>query len=499
MALLENTACGLYCVAGDFYIDPWRPVDLAVVTHAHSDHARAGSKNYLCATPGRDILQTRLGPEAKIETLDYGKSITRNGVKISLHPAGHILGSAQVRVELRGETWVVSGDYKTEREKTCAPFEPVRCHTFITECTFGLPIYHWRPQAEIFSEINSWWHVNRGENRTSVLFAYSLGKSQRLLSGIDPGIGPIFVHGSVANLLPQYASAGIDLPKTMRADPETIREADGKGLVIAPASTDGSPWLRKFGATSKAFASGWMQLRGASARRRALDRVNLSCPTHAGLERPARNHSCDRSVNAFIGRRMVTPPRFTDGCAKNGYEAEACWATQFDAGESMRKKKAGKTGADAEETPATIQNEASSRAICLSSWTKQIATNEKVAALENYFREANLSSLMRRGRCSFCAAKKSHTGGHRHSFAPLDFRGINISSVAGGRMLRRRWRSRGDGGVADAGKQIGARSIAYQPGANALVAAQNFARSHEKEFIAANVARTQFQRTARLE
>jgi putative mRNA 3-end processing factor len=271
MTLLENTERGLYCAAGDFYIDPWRNVDFAVITHAHSDHARAGSKNYLCAAPGREILQERLGPDAKIESISYGQLVTRNGVKISLHPAGHILGSAQVRVESRGEIWAVSGDYKTEAEKTCAPFEPVRCHTFVTECTFGLPIYRWQPQSQIFSEINSWWLANQNVGRTSVIFAYSLGKSQRLLSGIDASLGTIFAHGSVTKFLPLYANAGVSLPSVLRADPETIQAAAGKGLVIAPGSTDGSPWLRKFGATSKAFASGWMQIRGAR-RRRALDR-----------------------------------------------------------------------------------------------------------------------------------------------------------------------------------------------------------------------------------
>lgn len=271
MYLLENTPRGLYCEAGDFYIDPWRAVDFAIVTHAHSDHARAGSKNYLCAMPGGEILRERLGAGAKIETLDYGNSLTRNGVKISLHPAGHILGSAQVRIESRGEVWVVSGDFKTEVEKTCAPFEPVRCHTFVTECTFGLPIYRWPRQAETFSAIHSWWQENQAAGRTSVLFAYSLGKSQRLLSGLDSSWGPIFAHGAVAKFLPLYANAGISLPSVLRAEPETITTAGGSGLVIAPGSTDGSTWLRKFGAASKAFASGWMQIRGAR-RRRALDR-----------------------------------------------------------------------------------------------------------------------------------------------------------------------------------------------------------------------------------
>ena len=213
MTLLKVTDRGLYCAAGDFYIDPWKAVDFAVTTHAHSDHARGGSRHYLSSAEGRGVLQERLGSGAHIQGIPYGETVARNGVRISLHPAGHILGSAQVRVEYRGEIWVVSGDYKTEAERTCAPFEPVRCHTFITESTFGLPIYRWRPQAEVFDGINAWWRANQLASRTSVLFAYSLGKAQRVLAGVDPTIGPIFVHGAVAKLLPHYAAAGVELPE----------------------------------------------------------------------------------------------------------------------------------------------------------------------------------------------------------------------------------------------------------------------------------------------
>jgi putative mRNA 3-end processing factor len=266
MTLLAITDRGLYCAAGDFYIDPWKPVDFAVTTHAHSDHARAGSRHYLTASSGRGVLQERLGVGAQIEAMPYGERTTRNGVTISLHPAGHILGSAQVRVEYRGEVWVVSGDYKTQSEPTCVPFEPVRCHTFITESTFGLPIYRWPPQAEIFEGVNAWWRANRLAGRTSVLFAYSLGKAQRVLAGVDSTVGPVFVHGSVAKLLPHYAAAGVKLPAIASG-----HAADGGGLVIGPASVNGSPWLRKFGEISTAFASGWMMLRGAR-RRQALDR-----------------------------------------------------------------------------------------------------------------------------------------------------------------------------------------------------------------------------------
>ena len=319
MTLLKVTDRGLYCTAGDFYVDPWKPVDFAVTTHAHSDHARSGSRHYLTSEPGRGVLQERLGAGARIEAIAYGQRVVRNGVTISLHPAGHILGSAQVRVEYRGEVWVVSGDYKTQSEPTCAPFEPVRCDTFITESTFGLPIYRWRPQAEIFSGINTWWRANQGAGRTSVLFAYSLGKAQRVLAGVDPTIGPIFVHGAVAKLLPHYAAAGVKLPEI-----EPIRATNPCGLVIAPGSVDGTPWLRKFGEISKAFASGWMMLRGAR-RRQALDR-GFVLSDHADWE------GLIASIRATGAQRVWVTHGSTGAMVRwlreNGWEADAL-ATRF--------------------------------------------------------------------------------------------------------------------------------------------------------------------------
>ncbi|MEM1028018.1 MAG: DNA ligase-associated DEXH box helicase, partial [Planctomycetota bacterium] len=180
--LILPTDRGLYCAEGDFYIDPWGPVDRAVVTHAHSDHATPGSRRYLCSRIGVEVLRPRVQAGAKIEGVDYGQPTSINGVKVSLHPAGHLLGSAQVRVEHAGRVEVVTGDYKTQADATCAAFEPVRCHRLITECTFGLPIYSWRPEAEIADELNAWWRENQAAGRTSVVFAYALGKAQRVLS-----------------------------------------------------------------------------------------------------------------------------------------------------------------------------------------------------------------------------------------------------------------------------------------------------------------------------
>jgi putative mRNA 3-end processing factor len=268
--LLIQTARGLYCEAGDFYIDPWRPVGRAVITHAHADHARGGHARYLAAAPAEHVLRTRLGSIA-LQALAYGERVTLNGVTVSLHPAGHVLGSAQVRLEHEGRVWVVSGDYKLGADATCAPFEPVRCEVFVTESTFGLPVYRWAPQAAVFAQIDAWWAANAAAGRTSVLFCYAFGKAQRILAGVDASIGPIVVHGAVEPLNAAYRASGVALPPTLRVSDVTDKALFRRALVLAPPSAAGSPWMKRFGDYSDAFASGWMQLRGAR-RRRALDR-----------------------------------------------------------------------------------------------------------------------------------------------------------------------------------------------------------------------------------
>lgn len=263
---------GLYCPPGDFYIDPWKPVDRAVITHGHSDHARWGHRHYLAHIDSEGTLRTRLGEDITLQTLPYGEAIEHHGVRISLHPAGHVLGSAQVRLEHGGRVWVASGDYKTGADGTCPPFEPVRCDTFITESTFGLPIYRWPSQEELFSDINAWWRANAAEGRPSVMLCYAFGKAQRILHGVDPSIGPIVVHGAVEPLNRVYRAAGVALPPTLRAtDPEVTAKLLQTALVVAPPSAQGTPWMRRFPRHSDAFASGWMQLRG-TRRRRGVDR-----------------------------------------------------------------------------------------------------------------------------------------------------------------------------------------------------------------------------------
>lgn len=274
--LIVPTDRGLYCAAGDFFIDPWRPVDRAIVTHAHSDHATHGSEHYLCSQVGVEVLRQRVHAGARIEGMDYGESTTIRDVKISLHPAGHLLGSAQVRVETKGRVEVVTGDYKTQADATCAAFEPVKCHRLITECTFGLPIYTWEPEANIATQINAWWRENRAANRTSVIFAYALGKAQRVLSLLDRSLiescgGQVVVHGSVKRFVEVYREAGVDLPEVCTSTDESRKAVKGKGIVVAPPSVLGTPWLKKFAPASLGFASGWMMVRG-NRRRRGVDR-----------------------------------------------------------------------------------------------------------------------------------------------------------------------------------------------------------------------------------
>ena len=269
--ILRPTEFGLFCEAGGFFVDPWRPVDRAIVSHAHADHACRGCGRYLTSTDGEHVLRARMDEGATIDTLKYGQSLEIGDVRVSLHPAGHILGSSQVRIEHRGRVLVVSGDYKTEPDRTCAPFDPVRCHVFLTESTFGLPIYRWKPESEVYGEINAWWRSNREASRASLIFGYSLGKAQRILAGLDPSIGPIYVHGAVSRLVRAYRESGVELPPTTYAN--TIAKGPGwaGAMVVAPPSAHGTPWSRKFGPQSTGLASGWMRIRG-TRRRKSVDR-----------------------------------------------------------------------------------------------------------------------------------------------------------------------------------------------------------------------------------
>jgi putative mRNA 3-end processing factor len=269
--LIELTEEGLYCPAGDFYIDPWRPVARAVITHAHADHATSGHDAVLCSREGAGVTRLRVGAATPIETLAWGDTRQIGDVRVSLHPAGHILGSAQVRVERAGEVWVASGDYKVESDPSCTPFEPVRAHTFITESTFGLPVYRWPAQQTVIDEVRGWWQDNQRAGVASVLFVYALGKAQRILAGLGSACGPIVIHGALAALTEAYRTAGVALPATPQVAQLPSDYPWHDALILAPPSAQGSPWLRRFGQYADGFASGWMLVRG-QRRRRAVDR-----------------------------------------------------------------------------------------------------------------------------------------------------------------------------------------------------------------------------------
>ncbi len=267
--LLAFNEKGIYCAEADVYLDPWRPVEKAIISHGHADHARWGHKKYITHHSNVPIIKHRLG-EIEVAGKEWNETFTINNVKFSLHPAGHIIGSSQIRVEYKGEVWVFTGDYKTEDDGVAVPFEPIKCDTFITECTFGLPAFKWLPQQEVINEINSWWQENKEEGRTSVLFGYSLGKAQRLLKHLDTSIGKIYTHGAIENMTEVLRSQA-NFPETTRITRETKKEEIKGNIVLAPPSAHGSTWIRKMVPYVTASASGWMTFRGAR-RRRAIDR-----------------------------------------------------------------------------------------------------------------------------------------------------------------------------------------------------------------------------------
>ena len=271
MPLLVCKKEGIYCPKADVYIDPWRKVDKAFITHAHADHARRGSAQYVSTHLSVPILKQRLSSKINIKGLDYGEVITVNGVKFSFHPAGHIIGSAQIRVESEGEIWVASGDYKTENDGISGAFEPIACHHFITESTFGLPVYHWPDQMETIDEINQWWNRNKEEGITSIIYAYSLGKAQRILFHLDESIGPVYTHAAVEKINQLFREQGLPIG-TSRELSDDLTKKDFKGaMIIAPGELAQTNWLNKMKPYKTARASGWMMLRGMR-RRMAVDR-----------------------------------------------------------------------------------------------------------------------------------------------------------------------------------------------------------------------------------
>ncbi len=258
--LIRRQPQGLYCEVGDFFIDPSKGVDRAVITHAHADHARRGSRHYLCASPCEALLKIRLGKTKTIESIPYGEKRNIHGVEVSFHPAGHILGSSQVRLEYKGEIWVVSGDYKLQKDPTCTPFEPVQSHHFISECTFGAPIYQWPDPQGQWDRLKRWWHRNQQAGLNSLIRGYSLGKAQRILHACEESSGPILLHPSVEEFLPSYQAEGVSFPPFQTLSETSLKAHDGKMLVIAPPSAHLSFISKRPSSWEMIGASGWLMV-----------------------------------------------------------------------------------------------------------------------------------------------------------------------------------------------------------------------------------------------
>ncbi|MEY1554871.1 ligase-associated DNA damage response exonuclease [Yoonia sp. R2331] len=315
--VLTFTPRGIYCPAGDFHIDPWRPVDRALITHGHADHSRPGMGTYLATHAAAPVMQHRLGPDARIETLDFGATRQIGGATVSYHPAGHVPGSAQIKVTVKGQSWVVSGDYKTVADGLSEPFEPVACHAFITECTFGLPVFSWTPKDVLTRQINDWWATNAAAGRFSLLGAYALGKAQRLLTTVNADIGPILTHGAIENTNAILRAQGITLPDTIRVTPDINVKKYPGALVLATPGAMAQPWARQFGVAATAFASGWMALRGVR-RRRAMDR-GFVVSDHAdwdGLNTAIRATGAEK---IFVTHGYTGP--FRQWLTEQGYDA----------------------------------------------------------------------------------------------------------------------------------------------------------------------------------
>ena len=325
--VLTFTDRGIFCPEGEFHIDPWRPVDRALITHGHSDHARPGHGRYLCTRQAAPVIRHRLGP-VRLETIAYGETRRIGGVTVSFHPAGHVPGSAQIRVDRDGEVWVVSGDYKVDADGLSEAFEPVACHTFISECTFGLPVFRWDPQAVILAQVNRWWAANAAEGRISILGAYALGKAQRILSGLDPGIGPILTHGALEATTGILRTQGYALPATIAVTAGVGAKSHPRAIVIAPPSADATPWASRFGPTAAAaFASGWMRLRGVRRRRGAETGFVLS--DHAdwpGLNAAIRATGAERVFVTHgyttVFRRWLESQGYDAGIVQTEYDGE---------------------------------------------------------------------------------------------------------------------------------------------------------------------------------
>ncbi|TVS12799.1 MAG: ligase-associated DNA damage response exonuclease [Wenzhouxiangella sp.] len=319
--VLVPDAGGLYCAAGHFWIDPLRPVSRAVITHAHADHARAGASEYFAAREGLPVLTHRVGRAGAFSAVEYGQPFELGETRITLFPAGHILGSATVRVESEHGTWGVSGDFKRAPDPTCALFQPFACDVWLTECTFGLPVYRWPPTEQVIAEILDWWQGCIDAGRPAVLFCYALGKAQRLLAELaGRAPRPVWLHGAMQPLTDCYREQGLDLAETCPVSEAEKGDRFAGDLILAPPSAAGSPWMRRFPKHSSGFVSGWMRIRG-HRRRRGYDR-GFVMSDHADW--PAL---VDTAMD-MQARRVITIHGNGEALARylreQGLEAESC-------------------------------------------------------------------------------------------------------------------------------------------------------------------------------
>lgn len=336
--MLEFRREGMYCPQGRFYIDPWLPVDYAVITHAHADHARKGMTSYLCHPLTAPVLKLRLGAEISIQTLPYDQVLMINGVKISFHPAGHIIGSAQVRMEYKGKIVVVSGDYKLQDDGLTTPFEPVRCHEFVTESTFGLPIYNWRSVNELNGNISDWVLNNSSNGITSILVGYALGKAQRIMKAVE-GIGKIYVHDAVHHINQAFLQSRIILPEYQRIDfTDRPKDLSSSILLVPPALLD-SKVLKGIPSAYTAICSGWMQVRGAR-RWRSAD-AGFALSDHAdwqGLLNAIRATEAEKVYVTHGFKSELT--RYLNEIGRQAFEVTTAFGAEEEIAETLNEERA---------------------------------------------------------------------------------------------------------------------------------------------------------------
>jgi putative mRNA 3-end processing factor len=328
MTMLKFDANGIYCEQAGIYIDPWLPVDKALITHVHSDHARPGSKSYMCHHDSVALLKLRLGADINVSGVAYHESFYVNGVTISFHPAGHIIGSAQIRLEYKGEVWVVSGDYKLQHDGVSTPFEPVRCHHFITESTFGLPVYKFPSPQSVHDDINNWWKRNAEQDVNSVIIGYALGKAQRIIQHLDDDIGSIYTHGAVDNVNRTLIESGIKLRQSIRVMPDMQKKDIKSAIIVAPPSAIGTSWMNRFAPYSLGICSGWMQLRGAR-RRRSADR-GFILSDHCDWQQLNEAIKATGAENVYVthGYKSVFAKWLREECGLHAYEVDTLYEAE---------------------------------------------------------------------------------------------------------------------------------------------------------------------------